>query len=100
MMRTEYLQKIEKYVFEAKKLVQNGVSVDILAITPLEKWRRLLKSIEKNSLKNPKKMQKILFLKILKNWKMEILLRKKFLKMGRFGKGFLMKIKDFWNEKR
>lgn len=51
-LHDKYLEIIGKYIYEAEMFVKNGISLDTLAITPIEKWGRLLKDSLKNSEKN------------------------------------------------
>ncbi len=45
-MWEEYRKKTSKYLIVLENLLENNVSFDILAVTPIEKWERILKNFE------------------------------------------------------
>lgn len=95
-MKKEYFNKIENYIYQAQKLVQNGISLDILAVTPLEKWGRLLKKYEKIS----KNSQENFVFENIQNLKNGQFFAKKIFENGEIWEGIFDEYKRFLEGKK
>lgn len=55
ILEEEYFKKLEKYLQDIEYLIRNGVSLDALMMTPIQKWHRL-KKIAKLELKSEREL--------------------------------------------